>query len=98
MKNTAILDLKCGSYGCNIKVYCTLAGVGSSLFFPRKSADSQTGPTTSNVEVSVSGAAGEINSICCNQQNEKETVASLERRKSKMVWKEAQLDEMYGYL
>lgn len=29
----------------------TLGGVGSSLSFPKKSADSQTGPTTSKVEI-----------------------------------------------
>lgn len=45
----------------------TLAGVGSSLSFPRKSADSHTGPTTSKDEISASGEAGETSSMCCNK-------------------------------
>ena len=58
------------NYSCDNptgSLHNTLAGVGSSLSFPRKSADSQTGPTTSKVEVSASGGAGETNSMCCNQ-------------------------------
>lgn len=45
----------------------TFEGVGSSLSFPKKSADSQTGPTTSNVETSPSDTGGETSSMCCNQ-------------------------------
>nr|ACU19104.1 unknown [Glycine max] len=42
-----------------------LAGVGSCLSFPKKSADSQTGPRTSNFAISASVGAGETSSICC---------------------------------
>ena len=45
-----------------------MAGVGSSLSFPKKSADSQTGPTTSKVVFSAFDGAGETNSICCTQK------------------------------
>lgn len=45
----------------------TLAGVGSSLFFPKKSADSHTGPTTSKVETSALAGWGETSSMCCNR-------------------------------
>lgn len=38
--------------------------MGSSLSFPKKSADSQTGPTTSNLETSDSGGGGETSSMC----------------------------------
>ena len=44
----------------------TFSGVGSSLSLPRKSADSQTGPTISKVATFASGEGGETNSICCN--------------------------------
>lgn len=57
-------------YSCDPPIrslHITLGGVGSSLSFPKKSADSQTGPTTSKVEISASGEAGETSSICCNQ-------------------------------
>lgn len=43
----------------------TLDGVGSSLPLPKKSADSQTGPTTSKVEISAFGGEGETSSMCC---------------------------------
>lgn len=47
--------------------HITIGGVGSTLSFPRKSADSQTGPTTSKVEISVLEGGGETSSMCCNQ-------------------------------
>lgn len=52
-------------YNINTLYYSTLAGVGSSLPFPKKSADSQTGPTTSKVAISAFAGAGETSSICC---------------------------------
>jgi hypothetical protein len=48
--------------------YSTFAGVGSSLPFPKKSADSQTGPTTSKVAISAFAGAGETSSICCRKK------------------------------
>lgn len=42
-----------------------MAGVGRSRSLPKKSADSHTGPTTSNVEFFVSGGGGETSSMCC---------------------------------
>jgi hypothetical protein len=47
----------------------TSSGVGSSLSFPRKSADSQTGPTISKVATSAPGEGGETSSICCEMSN-----------------------------
>jgi hypothetical protein len=47
----------------------TSSGVGSSLSFPRKSADSQTGPTISKVATSAPGEGGETSSICCDMSN-----------------------------
>jgi len=61
----------------------TLAGVGSSLSFPRKSADSQTGPTTSKVETSALGDAGETSSMCWNQT--KKRVNSKQEREQLLV-------------
>jgi hypothetical protein len=58
------------NYSCDNPIgslHNTLAGVGSFLSIPRKSADSQTGPTTSKVEISASGGVGETSSMCCNQ-------------------------------
>jgi len=61
-----------------LKKRITLAGVGSSLSFPRKSADSQTGPTTSKVETSALGDAGETSSMCWNQTQNKSTPSQKE--------------------
>ena len=56
----------------------TFSGVGSTLSFPKKSADSQTGPTTSKVETSASCGGGETSSICCNNQNKNSQLLDYE--------------------
>jgi hypothetical protein len=48
----------------------TRSGIAISRSLPKKSEDSQTGPTTSNVALFAPAAGGDTNSMCCTQYNE----------------------------
>jgi hypothetical protein len=48
----------------------TCSGIAISRSLPKKSEDSQTGPTTSNVVLFAPAAGGDTNSMCCTQYNQ----------------------------